>query len=638
LPYFNKAAKLNNITAGSLIIGEKIFWYGYGQNTTPTLRVRADNTSGTKNFIEFLGRSVDGGDNAFLVTSTGLTGLGVAPTQRLDVDGLVRIRNLTGTATAIMGYDANGVLRGVVLGTGFAISGGTLNFTETYQGTVTSVNVAMPAGLFSVSGGPITSSGTITAALIVQAVNTVFAGPSSGGSANPTFRALVAADIPNLDAAKITTGVFGVARGGTGLSALGTAGQLIRVNAGASALEYFTFTETFTGTVTSVALSLPGIFSVTGSPVTTSGTLAATLVTQLANAVFAGPTSGGAATPAFRALVAADIPNLDTSKLTTGILAIARGGTGLGALGGALQQIRVNAGGSALEYFTPTAGLSGSGAAGQVGFWTGTSALGGSNNFFWDNSNIRLGIHTASPQYSLHINRGSVVGTWEGARIEATTSGAVGMTLQNTWNAGNSGDTFFDIAAGGTAGNDPYLRFLVPGSTQWSIGMDNSDADKLKIKNTSSPSQTTDTGITIVTGTASNVGINKDAPAHPLDVTGRIRGNLVMGVAAAFTHTFGAGAGTSPTLVQLVGSSNGFFLSFTTGSSPTANGTIITITYPTSFGTDSFPVFCAASATAATDVAKFYVSGALSNNLTFTANGTLSASTTYSFHFVNFGY
>lgn len=63
-----------------------------------------------------------------------------------------------------------------------------------------------------------------------------------------------------------------------------------------------------TGTVTSVALSLPSIFSVSGSPVTTSGTLAGTLATQTANTIFAGPSSGGAVTPAFRALVTADIP------------------------------------------------------------------------------------------------------------------------------------------------------------------------------------------------------------------------------------------------------------------------------------------------------------------------------------------
>jgi hypothetical protein len=45
-----------------------------------------------------------------------------------------------------------------------------------------------------------------------QNANVVFAGPASGGPAAPAFRALVAADIPNLDAAKITSGVFNNAR------------------------------------------------------------------------------------------------------------------------------------------------------------------------------------------------------------------------------------------------------------------------------------------------------------------------------------------------------------------------------------------------------------------------------------------
>lgn len=63
------------------------------------------------------------------------------------------------------------------------------------------------------------------------------------------------------------------------------------------------------GTVTSVALALPSIFSVSGSPVTTSGTLTGTLANQTANTVFAGPTTGSAAAPTFRALVAADLPN-----------------------------------------------------------------------------------------------------------------------------------------------------------------------------------------------------------------------------------------------------------------------------------------------------------------------------------------
>lgn len=70
------------------------------------------------------------------------------------------------------------------------------------------------------------------------------------------------------------------------------------------------------GTVSSVGLALPAVFTITASPVTTTGTLTATLATQLANVVWAGPASGSAATPTFRALVAADIPTLALSKLS----------------------------------------------------------------------------------------------------------------------------------------------------------------------------------------------------------------------------------------------------------------------------------------------------------------------------------
>lgn len=54
--------------------------------------------------------------------------------------------------------------------------------------------------------------------------------------------------------------------------------------------------------------------------------------TQAANLVLAGPASGSAAAPAFRALAEADIPNINASKITEGILSVARGGTGLNSL------------------------------------------------------------------------------------------------------------------------------------------------------------------------------------------------------------------------------------------------------------------------------------------------------------------
>ena len=49
--------------------------------------------------------------------------------------------------------------------------------------------------------------------------------------------------------------------------------------------------------------------------------------------------------------------SIDASEIVSGILSVARGGLGLGALGSALQQLRVNAAGTALEYFTQAASL-----------------------------------------------------------------------------------------------------------------------------------------------------------------------------------------------------------------------------------------------------------------------------------------
>jgi hypothetical protein len=72
------------------------------------------------------------------------------------------------------------------------------------------------------------------------------------------------------------------------------------------------------GTVTSIGLSLPKIFSLTGSPITSSGTLTATLVSQTANQVFAAPVKGPGL-PVFRTLVSTDIPALSWSKITTGL-------------------------------------------------------------------------------------------------------------------------------------------------------------------------------------------------------------------------------------------------------------------------------------------------------------------------------
>jgi hypothetical protein len=140
-------------------------------------------------------------------------------------------------------------------------------------GTVTSINIVSGSpSVLGITGSPITTSGTITESLLNQGGNTFLASPANGSTGQPTFRALVAADFP----------------GGIG-----------------------------TGTVTSVAITTPNILNVSGSPITSSGTLALTLATQAANTVFAGPTSGGAATPTFRALINTDIPQTLTASYIT---------------------------------------------------------------------------------------------------------------------------------------------------------------------------------------------------------------------------------------------------------------------------------------------------------------------------------
>lgn len=92
-----------------------------------------------------------------------------------------------------------------------------------------------------------------------------------------------------------------------------------RLKAAIDALE-IAIAGSSSGTVTSVGLSLPNIFTVTNSPVTASGSLTATFTSQAANRVFASPDSISG-TPSFRSLLAADLP----------VIPIAKGGTGLTA-------------------------------------------------------------------------------------------------------------------------------------------------------------------------------------------------------------------------------------------------------------------------------------------------------------------
>lgn len=116
-------------------------------------------------------------------------------------------------------------------GTNYSTSGGSGTVTYMYtsgagSGTVTSVAMTVPSFL-SVSGSPITSSGTLAVSLASQSAFTVLARGS--GSGTPSFQALAASHIPNLAASKITSGALLANVGGTGFSSYAV-GDLLYAN------------------------------------------------------------------------------------------------------------------------------------------------------------------------------------------------------------------------------------------------------------------------------------------------------------------------------------------------------------------------------------------------------------------------
>lgn len=133
----------------------------------------------------------------------------------------------------------------------------------------------------------------------------------------------------------VGTSILSIANGGTGAStANGALNNLLptQTSNGGKFLTTDGSNASWSTAVTSVGLSMPSIFTVSNSPVTTTGTLTATLANQGGNTVFAAPADGSTGTPSFRNLVASDIPNLDAAKITTGTLPVNRGGTGVTSL------------------------------------------------------------------------------------------------------------------------------------------------------------------------------------------------------------------------------------------------------------------------------------------------------------------
>jgi len=225
--------------------------------------------------------------------NTILSGSG-APSSALGVNGDIYLDT---AATRLYGPKTAGAW-----GSGVALIGAPgANGANGTNGTAATVSVGTVTTGAAGSSATVTNTGTSSAAVLAFAIPRGDAGTNGTNGTNGA----------NGTAATVAVGT--VTTGAAGTSAIIT-------NAGTSSAAIFNFTiprgDTGaggggSGTVTSVGLSLPpGLFSVTGSPVTATGTLTATLATQSANLVWAGPTTGVAAAPAFRALVVADLPLL----------------------------------------------------------------------------------------------------------------------------------------------------------------------------------------------------------------------------------------------------------------------------------------------------------------------------------------
>ena len=112
-----------------------------------------------------------------------------------------------------------------------------------------------------------------------------------------------------------------------------------------------------------------------------------------------------------------------------------------------------------------TTALSGSGTAGQVTYWTGSSAVGGSSNLFWDNTNSRLGIGTSSPSDYLHINQitSNVNDTNNGLKISTDAYNSTGRHLY----LNNLSNTYY-FSIGGLNGAVLYMNSNVAQQWQYS--------------------------------------------------------------------------------------------------------------------------------------------------------------------------
>jgi hypothetical protein len=175
--------------------------------------------------------------------------------------------------------------------------------------------------------------------------------------------------------------------------------------------------------------------------------------------------------------------------------------------------------------------LSGSGTSGQVSYFSSTSTLSGTNLFFWDSVNNRLGIGTSNPGYALDVV-GNINGTTATVGT-ATTSNQAGLVLNPFGtSAGNTGEVrFSELAANGTN----YTGFKAPDTLAANIvytlpSTDGSSNYVLTTNGSGGLSWSSVTGVGSLTGTGTINSIPRFTSSSTLGDSGFTDNGSVLGL------------------------------------------------------------------------------------------------------------
>ena len=267
----------------------------------------------------------------------------VATRQDSMVSGALAVWDSTST----MFRDFAGLTVDTVLTSASSLAGGKLVAGSVPNTALTNSSLTVTAGTGLTGGGTVALGGTTTVSMPAVGVAGTYTKVTTDAQGRVSSgTTLVSGDLPahthtwaQITSTPTTLAGYGITDAVNNFGAQTISGAknfALTPTVSGSFVVYHSgnFTPS-NGTVTSVAMSVPSFLSVAGSPITGAGTLAVSLSTQTSGAVFAGPATGAAAAPTFRSLVATDIPALDFSKITTGIVPVSQGGTGASSVSGA---------------------------------------------------------------------------------------------------------------------------------------------------------------------------------------------------------------------------------------------------------------------------------------------------------------